>query len=345
MLSIAYQSHRIFRTPMVRILPDLRVVATTPEPEQSPRSGPGRKPGVGLKLTVEQVRDDVLAGKRNSDIAKEHGCSLGTVARMRALSGLSTTRGKYKPRSEASPLSRHEARPLKARGATLPPFDNAALSEARTVYPSSVIPVEGANNLLIGGVNSWKIGAQITKGRWRGFPIYTLTLEERATCPTSCRHWRSCYGNSMHLAKRLAHGPALEDRLFHELAILQSRYPKGFAVRLHVLGDFYSAHYVALWRAWLDLFPALHVFGFTARHDDGDETATALKALVAEQWPRFAIRFSNAPRSDCSTITLEHPVQKPADAIICPQQLGKTAACATCALCWQSTKRIAFLQH
>jgi deglycase len=23
---------------------------------------------------------------------------------------------------------------------------------------------------------------------------YTLTFEERATCPTTCRHWRSCHG-------------------------------------------------------------------------------------------------------------------------------------------------------
>jgi hypothetical protein len=25
--------------------------------------------------------------------------------------------------------------------------------------------------------------------------------------------------------------------------------------------------------------------------------------------------------------------------------LGKTTACATCALCWQSKRRIAFIQH
>src|SRR5262249_24811065 len=35
----------------------------------------------------------------------------------------------------------------------------------------------------------------------------TLTLEERATCPTTCRHWRDCYGNKMHRAQRWQRGP------------------------------------------------------------------------------------------------------------------------------------------
>ena len=46
-----------------------------------------------------------------------------------------------------------------------------------------------------------------------------------------------------------------------------------------------------------------------------------------------------------ATVSIEHPFQKPDDAIICPQQIGKTSSCSTCGLCWQSRKRIAFIQH
>lgn len=225
------------------------------------------------------------------------------------------------------------------------PNDNAAYWEHRTIYPSTVVDPIGLKNLLVSGDNSKKIGSKITKGPRAGYPIYTLTLEERATCPTSCRHWTSCYGNNMHLAKRIEHGYALEFRLESELHILQCRHPDGFAVRLHVLGDFYSVEYVELWRRWLKRFPALFVFGFTARIDEGDPIAQALLKLVMGHWHRFAVRFSNAAVDECSTISLEHPVQKPRDAIICPAQLGKTESCGTCGLCWHSRRRIAFLQH
>jgi hypothetical protein len=113
-----------------------------------------------------------------------------------------------------------------------------------------------------------------------------------------------------------------------------------------VLGDFYSVAYVDLWASFLQRFPALHVFGFTARVEaDNDPISRALVTLVLARWDRFAIRFSNAPVDECSTVTVEHPRQVPADAVLCPQQVGKTDSCSTCALCWQSRRRVAFLQH
>jgi hypothetical protein len=208
-----------------------------------------------------------------------------------------------------------------------------------------VVTVDGLQSLLVSGVNSRKIGSHITKGCLKGFPIFTLTLEERATCPSSCRHWRSCYGNHLHLAKRVVHGEAFEARLESELAVLQSRFPRGFAVRLHVLGDFYSTEYVNLWAGFLRRFRSMFVFGFTARWDQADPIARELIELVLQEWPRFAIRFSNAPVDECSTVTIEHPRQKPPDAIICPAQTGKAESCGACALCWHTKKRIAFLQH
>jgi hypothetical protein len=86
-----------------------------------------------------------------------------------------------------------------------------------------------------------------------GMPIYTLTLEERATCPTSCGHWRSCYGNSMHFAHRIDHrSPGFATLLAANVKRLGVEHPHGFVVRLHVLGDFYSVAYVDLWAALLD---------------------------------------------------------------------------------------------
>jgi hypothetical protein len=291
---------------------------------------------------VEQVRHLFDAGHADDEIAKQLQCSVATVYLKRRAGGMLRS---AEPRATRHVRTRFEPKALAEKAATMPPVTHAALTEKRTLYPSTVVPVDGLLNVLVSGKNHWKIGDRIAKGKWLGFPIYTLTLEERATCPVSCAHWRSCYGNHMNWAKRVAHGPAFEDRLEHELAILQYRHPGGFAVRLHVLGDFYSVGYVEKWSRWLDSFPALHVFGFSARWSAGDEIGGALIALVERRWDRFAIRFSNAPVDECSTVSIEHPFQKPDDAVVCPQQTGDTASCGSCGLCWNSRKRVAFLRH
>jgi hypothetical protein len=234
---------------------------------------------------------------------------------------------------------------LKGRSASMLPYDHPAVMDARTVYPSTV---EMDSSVLKPGSNQWKLGGEILKGDWRGFPIYALTLEERATCPTSCKHWRSCYGNRMHRAHRMPHGPELEQRLQLEVAAHAAEHPNGFAVRLHVLGDFYSVEYVELWRRLLDQHPALHIWGYTARWDaQNDPIAAALVALAQDQPDRFAMRFSNAPAGFGirMTISVEHPLQVPADTTLCPQEVDKTESCSSCALCWHSRERVAFIQH
>jgi hypothetical protein len=196
---------------------------------------------------------------------------------------------------------------------------------------------------LKSGSNWRKIGGEILKGKWRGFPLYMLNLEERRTCPTACRHWRSCYGNRMHLVQRMQAGPDLEWQIEREIALLAIDSPN-FIIRLHGLGDFYSVEYVELWRMLLERHSGLRVFGYTARW--GDDIADALKALAGDVgWGRFAMRFSNAPMATRSTVTIEHVGQKPDDAIVCPEQIGKTESCTTCCLCWGTEKRIAFVQH
>lgn len=274
-------------------------------------------------------------GKRPIEISRTLGCSYMTVRNVL----------KDETRGERQTRSRFASRPLDGQRADMPAYDHPALMAGRTIYPQTVR--EGRDRwALKSATNTAKIGAKILKGKWAGFPAYTLTLEERATCPQSCRHWRSCYGNKMHLADRVAAGPDLEWRLEREVAALELEHLNGFAVRLHNLGDFYSVEYVDLWRRLLDKHAALHVWGYSARWNGGaDPIAAALITLIETHWDRFAIRFSNAPVDACSTISIEHPYQAPADAIICPEQIGKTESCSTCGLCWQTKRRIAFLQH
>jgi hypothetical protein len=99
---------------------------------------------------------------------------------------------------------------------------------------------------------------------------------------------------------------------------------RGFCIRAHVLGDFWSLEYLAGWRTLLERHRALHVFGMTARCDQDDPIAAALLDLVREYRDRFCLRFSNAPQpfEAPSTVSIEHPYQKPPDAIICPEQMG-----------------------
>jgi len=106
--------------------------------------------------------------------------------------------------------SRWAARPLNGQSASLLPYNHPAVVAGRTVYPTTVCSPRrdvGGPCVLKSAANSRKIGGEILKGRWNGFPAYTLTLEERATCPTTCRHWRSCYGNKMQWAQRMQAGP------------------------------------------------------------------------------------------------------------------------------------------
>jgi hypothetical protein len=237
------------------------------------------------------------------------------------------------------------------RGSAGLPDSSAALRDGRTVYRSTVVPAEAAPRLLVGGVNQSKIGAKITKGRWAGLPIYTLTLEERATCPQSCHVWRECYGNSMHLARRHAHGPELEWLLGAELNALAEAHPGGFAVRLHVLGDFYSVRYAARWAVWLRWLPQLHVFGFTAWGDD-TPIGRMVERMNGLHPDRCAIRFSRAAPSGkgWEAVTIWRAPEGPrvTEGVVCPQQTQRTETCGTCGLCWAESAgatSIVFLGH
>lgn len=213
-----------------------------------------------------------------------------------------------------------------------------------TIFASHVVAPRQDRPVLKPGKHSNKLGTRVSKGAWAGMPIYSLTLEERATCPTSCEQWRTCYGNNLGWAVRWKHGPALVEQLEFELSVLQARRPDGFVVRLHILGDFYSVAYVRAWERWLAQFPALRVFGYTA-WPDTSPIGRAVAEIREQQWDRFAVRTSGAPTGP-RTFVIERLSDAPAGTIVCPAQTGKSQACATCALCWAARdKPIAFLRH
>lgn len=215
--------------------------------------------------------------------------------------------------------------------------------------------VLGKSERVIKESSNVKLGKRVTKGHLTGFKIFTVTLEERKTCPRSCAHWADCYGNNMPFATRYAANADLESRMESELADLQKKNPKGFLVRLHILGDFYSVAYVAKWKEWLASFPALHIYGYTANQPDAadaNESAIgqAVLSLREGEPVRFAVRFSgNFERATMTALsgddTRATDMVATGKAFICPVQTGKTASCGTCGLCWTASKPVVFLTH
>lgn len=224
--------------------------------------------------------------------------------------------------------------------------DHPAARDARTLFPRSVHAAGAVPRVLNRGSNQRKLGDRVVKGAWAGMPIYALTLEERATCPRSCHHWASCYGNGMPLASRIAAGPELEHWLDRELEQLQRQHPLGFVVRLHILGDFYSVRYAERWGTWLRLYPALHVFGYTAWPADS-AIGAAVDGLTGPRWRvRRSVPAGAAPGPG-QAVTVP-PGTSSLRGIVCPAQTGRTACCGTCGLCWAEAAwrhPIAFLQH
>lgn len=216
-----------------------------------------------------------------------------------------------------------------------------------TRFPSRVLPPSAMTGLLVSGHSNVKIGRDIRKGWARGYWIYTLSLEERKTCPSSCEHWQNCYGNNMPFAKRVDHTaldflPRLEREIEQLLAV---RGRQGVMIRLHALGDFYSELYVAFWGRMLQTHPRLAIYGYTARSWFDDPVGQAVYHLRLQHGERFMVRTSNGGEEFMSTVSVSAPSDVPKGSFACPEQLGKTRCCATCGLCWGTPKNVAFLDH
>lgn len=200
-----------------------------------------------------------------------------------------------------------------------------------------------------------KLGKKVTSGTHKGMPIYTVTLEERATCPETCKHWADCYGNNMPFATRYKADEAFRALMWEELEELNRKHAKtGFLVRLHVLGDFPDMDYVNLWEHALDMFPALYVYGYTAHPASSDLGAriAVIRDEIAhtddQDRPRFMIRHSGDHGSSFVAYN-DEPIYlalaKDKKAFICPVQTNKVSDCGACGLCWTAKKPVVFLSH
>lgn len=207
-----------------------------------------------------------------------------------------------------------------------------------------------------------KLGKKVLRGRLAGAKIYTLTLEERATCPTTCDHWKNCFGNSMYMAIRYSVDAAL---LMEIESNLKEYSAKGiaFLVRLHVLGDFESLKYVKFWERMLKKYPLLNIYGYTARKKS-EPIGKALFNLRKTFGLRFMVRQSGDFRSkELTALSFDNPKALPMvqakKAFVCPTQITKkgeyklakkgektlTDNCGTCGLCWTTKKPVVFLTH
>jgi hypothetical protein len=257
---------------------------------------------------------------------------------------------------------------LKGRSRSMPAFNHEAFTPpGRTLYPKTVLKViTDATRILKPGNYCSKLGRIVRNGDWKDKPLYYLAFEERATCPTSCDHWCDCYGNTMHRLQRMPHGPELEARLPDYVAWLaEIVHPKGFVVRLHETGDFYSLAYFEIWRDLLARHRNLYIYGYTrcwdVNHPKWGPIAAALIELSqADNWDRFRMRYSDLPpelglvlpdgEPMASTISIQHPCQVADDptTIVCPQEEGRNESCrpptcSQCGLCMNTKERIALI--
>lgn len=226
-----------------------------------------------------------------------------------------------------------------------------AIIEGRTIFTNSVIKSDKL--MLKPGSNNRKLGFIITKGKYKGYPIFSLSLEERKTCPRDCIFWVNCYTNNMYLAQRYNH----KDKSFYKILEenikeLNNKY-KGFIVRTHVSGDFFSVEYIKFWERMLNKYSGLNIFGYTA-YKNGPRYRE-IQRLNNDYPNKFNVRTSgvNASFSTNSTNNMEPFVlykngkKKQVKGVVCPEQTGKTKSCATCGLLCanRNVEQVLFIPH
>jgi len=296
-------------------------------------------------LTIDEITVQMDANTRNVIVGKARSLNLprrggGRRPLFRPTIGETDRSGQRRLLGKTGRLHKADLKP-----------DNPAVIEGRTLFRNRVTDANDVDRVLKEGKNSSKIGNRVEKGRWKGMPIFTLTLEERKTCPRTCLQWRTCYGSNMQWAQRIRHDGDFAIHLSSELLRLQAKHPAGFVVRLHVLGDFYSVEYVEFWKLALETLPALHIFGYTARQPH-TEIGSAIHALVRAKWARFAIRFSDSGAKLAAAEVVE--TEKQARGLLCPAETDPHRCCGSCGLCWHSASDapnrpsiplISFLRH
>jgi hypothetical protein len=310
--------------------------------------------------TATEIAFEFADGRsRNSIIGKVHALGLKRppkAKRKREPGALLSTKGYRKayaskgdsPRARFVRVAQEPGveRHRRANKMRLPGFEADFIQEGRTKFAKSVKAPD--RNILVSGHNNIKIGRIVQKGPLRGYYIFTLSLEERKTCPSSCQHWQSCYGNNMPFAKRVDHtDPQFYQHLefaVSKLCAQAENRGSGVLARLHALGDFFSVDYAAFWQRMLVEHENLVIYGYTA-HPLESPIGWFIAMMNSLFDKRCMVRFSNGGMMQMSTVSIGEPESCPPDAFICPEQTGKTDGCDTCALCWSTRKNVAFLEH
>lgn len=207
----------------------------------------------------------------------------------------------------------------------------------KTVSPPGISHVTGQpTELFKRAKNNHKLGGRTggvwERGPFKGMPLYSLTLEERATCDGDCPVWDLCYGNHMPFATRFdaTYYDELVALIQAELLLFDIRHKTGYSIRLHVLGDFFSVEYVNFWGDMLDTHPLLHIFGYTHRQGDIRE---AIDDVFGKFYGRFVILQSDMA-SEVRPSALVEGVSPGASRLpLCPEQAGTLSGCLECGLC------------
>jgi hypothetical protein len=291
---------------------------------------PARQLHTGDKRTQAQRRKDgdVVGGIRKAYASRGDDCTLSRFVKVK------------------SPPGEHKQLPRKQWAFDGMGRRNASIEAGRSLFHERGI-ITPRPGVLVSGHNNVKIGRDVRKGPLRGYWIYTLTLEERRTCPRTCLHWDNCYGNNMPFAKRVDHtGRAELERAIEADIVALLRNPRrvGILVRLHALGDFPNVEYVDFWGRMLAKYDRLATYGYTAWHP-GTPIGEAIVRTWRDYRNRFAVRFSDGPEMCAGATQSIKSIDQAVNSIVCPEQTGKTAACATCGLCWHTNRRIAFVEH
>ncbi|MBM2293801.1 response regulator transcription factor [Sulfitobacter pseudonitzschiae] len=328
-------------------------VATSPMPKV-------RKSRASKRVAIrrEEVAKLVAEGMDRKSMAKRFNVTPATISADMTKLGIKTReQGTFdksalkRDKANANTIAKVADR-RRFKAAPVPfgtPSKLAPDTAKRTIFPDRVLPV-GDEDVLKDGSNNSKIGGDVLLGWLQGARIYTLTIEERATCPTSCSLWSACYGNSMQFARRWEHGQPLMDKIEAELDTLLGLYER-ILVRLHVLGDFWSVEYATFWRQMLARHRGLHVFGFTA-HKPGSSIGTVIRETRAAHPTRYMIRHSDMT-GPMGSFTLDFPTEMKTigDAVVCPEQVDgmknhpESRHCGNCAVCWSSDRPVAFVVH
>jgi len=219
------------------------------------------------------------------------------------------------------------------------------LRPPQTRYRKGVKPA--SPSMLKRGKQNKKLGDKVSVKMWKGMTMYSLTLEERATCQSDCEQWDNCYGDNMPFAHRFDHtDPNFIRLLGEQLQELSSKHSEGFVVRLHVLGDFYNEAYLVRWQFWLHQFKNLHLFGYT-HHAYTSQLGTMISNINNIYPDRFRIRFSDDEdvSFNATVIQAKDKNNWTGQGVLCPEQAGKTASCTTCGYCWASNDPVIFIEH